>query len=178
MRKGRPLQHCSGTSHAITCILQASSARLLCLPAHHKKAKLRSGCPVSISLETLGDRWSLLIIRDLMVRGLRTFKDFQESGEGIATNILAERLIRLEVAGIITATREEEDRRRISYRLTQKGIELAPVLLELLIWGVRHEKTDAPAGLARKLEQQRPEFLKEIKRRWREEDPNPLLPRF
>lgn len=142
------------------------------------KLTRRSGCPVSISLEVLGDRWSLLVIRDLMVRGLRTFKDFQESGEGIATNILADRLIRLERAGIITANREEDDRRRVIYRLTEKGIELAPVLLELLIWGMRHEKTSAPAGLARKLESQRREFLREVNRRWREQDPNPLLPRF
>jgi len=56
------------------------------------KSKRRSGCPVSISLERFGDRWSLLIIRDLMVRGFRTFKDFEESGEGIATNILTDRL--------------------------------------------------------------------------------------
>ena len=56
------------------------------------KNKHRSGCPVSVSLEVLGDRWSLLIIRDLMVRGFRTFKEFQESGEGIASNVLAERL--------------------------------------------------------------------------------------
>ena len=61
-----------------------------------KPKKRRSGCPVSISLELLGDRWSLLIVRDLMVRGFRTFKDFQESGEGIATNILADRLEKLE----------------------------------------------------------------------------------
>jgi DNA-binding HxlR family transcriptional regulator len=126
----------------------------------------------------LGDRWSLLIIRDLMVRGLRAFKDFHESGEGIATNILADRLIRLEVAGIITATTEKEDRRRVDYHLTQKGIELAPVLLELLIWGAKDETTSAPAGLSRKLKKQRPEFLKEVKRRWREQDTNPLLPRF
>ena len=61
----------------------------------------RSGCPVSISLEILGDRWSLLVIRDLMVRGFRTFKDFLGSGEGIATNVLSDRLQKLEAAGLI-----------------------------------------------------------------------------
>lgn len=138
----------------------------------------RSGCPVSISLEVFGDRWSLLIIRDLMVRGLHSFRDFQESGEGIATNILADRLNRLEAAGIVTSKTEEGDRRRINYRLTKKGIELAPVLLELLIWGAKHEKTSAPTGLAEKLEKRRHEFLEEVRRRWREEDSSPLLPRF
>ncbi len=119
------------------------------------KSKHRSGCPVSISLEMFGDRWSLLIIRDLMVRGFRTFKQFQESGEGIATNILAERLKRLEAAGIITAEAEETDARRVNYRLTEKGIDLAPVLLELLIWGARHENTGAPCALIEELESAR-----------------------
>src|SRR5215831_3986547 len=82
------------------------------------KSKPSSGCPVNISLERIGDRWSLLIIRDLMVRGYRTFKEFQESGEGIATNILADRLQTLEAAGIITAEIQETDGRRVNYRLT------------------------------------------------------------
>ncbi len=99
------------------------------------KSERRSGCPVSISLEMFGDRWSLLIIRDLMVRGFRTFKEFQESGEGISTNILADRLRKLEATGIITAEVEDTDGRRVNYRLTEKGIDLAPVLLELLILG-------------------------------------------
>ena len=99
------------------------------------RPKRRSGCPVSISLEIFGDRWSLLIIRDLMVRGFRSFGEFESSGEGIATNILADRLRQLEAAGIISREMEEEDRRRVNYRLTEKGIDLAPALLELLIWG-------------------------------------------
>src|SRR6185437_13333047 len=98
------------------------------------KIKSRSGCPVSISLERFGDRWSLLIIRDLMVRGFTTFKQFQNAGEGIATNILADRLQKLVGEGIITAEAEERDGRRVNYRLTEKGIALAPVMLELLIW--------------------------------------------
>ena len=64
-----------------------------------RQTRHRSGCPVSISLEMLGDRWSMLIIRDLMVRGYKTFKDFEEAGEGIATNILADRLQKLEGRG-------------------------------------------------------------------------------
>src|ERR1700741_2452875 len=98
----------------------------------------RSGCPVSISLEGFGDRWSLLIVRDLMVRGFRTFKEFQNSGEGIASNVLADRLRKLKEAGIVIAESEGADGRRVYYRLTDKGIDLAPVLLELLIWGAQH----------------------------------------
>jgi len=140
--------------------------------------KRRSGCPVSISLEHFGDRWSLLIIRDLMVRGFRTFKDFQESGEGIATNILSNRLQRLETSGIITAELEVSDGRRVNYRLTEKGIDLAPVLLELMIWGARHEQTGAPGGLIAKMEKNRGLVLAEVRRRWRERDPVAFLPSF
>lgn len=125
-----------------------------------------------------GDRWSLLIVRDLMVRGYRTFKDFHESGEGIASNILADRLRRLEAAGIVTAEPEEADARRVIYRLTEKGIDLAPVLLELLIWAARHEQTGAPGALIERMAKDREGFLAEVRRRWRERDPSPLIPRF
>ena len=108
------------------------------------RSNCRSGCPVSVSLEIFGDPWSLLIVRDLMVRGYRTFKEFHQAGEGIATNILADRLRKLEAAEIIVAEAMAADGRRVNYRLTEKGIDLAPVLLELLIWGARHEKTEAP----------------------------------
>jgi DNA-binding HxlR family transcriptional regulator len=133
---------------------------------------------VSISLDIFGDRWSLLIIRDLMVRGFRHFKQFQESGEGIATNILAGRLQRLEAAGIITAEAEGSDGRRVNYRLTDKGIDLAPVLLDLLIWGARHEDTGIPCAPIAKMEKNREQVLAEVRRRWRERDSTPLLPKF
>lgn len=142
------------------------------------KSKRRSGCPVSISLEKFGDRWSLLIIRDLMVRGYRTFKEFQDSGEGIASNILTDRLQNLEASGIITAEVEEADGRRVNYRLTKKGIDLAPLLLELLIWGARHEETSAPCALIAQMENCREQVLAEVRRRWRERDPTPMIPRF
>jgi DNA-binding HxlR family transcriptional regulator len=142
------------------------------------KGQRRSGCPVSISLETIGDRWSLLIVRDLMVRGFHTFKDFERSGEGIATNILADRLTKLEAAGIITAEVEPEDARRVNYRLTEKGIDLAPVVLDLLIWAARHEQTAAPRALIRNMQQNREAVLAEVRRRWTEKDNTPLLPKF
>jgi DNA-binding HxlR family transcriptional regulator len=133
---------------------------------------------VSISLEIFGDRWSLLIIRDLMVRGYRSFKQFQEAGEGIATNILADRLRKLEASGIIFSEKGETDKRRLNYRLTEKGIGLAPVLLELLIWGARHEPTAAPCAFIEKMERNREHVLNEVRRRWREGDSTPLIPRF
>jgi DNA-binding HxlR family transcriptional regulator len=142
------------------------------------KSKQRSGCPVSISLEVFGDRWSLLIIRDLMVRGLRTFKEFQGSGEGIASNILADRLRKLEAAGIITGEVEKTDGRKVNYRLTEKGIDLAPALLELLVWGARHQETGLPCALIEEMAKNREAVIAEARRRWRERDLTPLIPRI
>jgi DNA-binding HxlR family transcriptional regulator len=133
---------------------------------------------VGISLDLVGDRWSLLIVRDLMVRGLGTFKDFQEAGEGIATNILADRLKKLEAAGVITASPEPTDARRVRYRLTEKGIDLGPVLAELLLWGARHENTSTPAELITQLQADRAGFLAEIRRRWQQNTTSSLIPRF
>jgi Predicted transcriptional regulators len=125
----------------------------------------------------LGDRWSLLIVRDVMVRGYRTFREFQRSGEGIATNILSDRLRKLELAGILT-TEPAEDGRSTHYRLTPKGIALAPVLLELLIWAGNHEATGAPAPFIEQMEHNRAAILAETYRRWKERDPSPLIPPF
>ncbi len=146
--------------------------------AGKSQSERRSDCPVSISLEMLGDRWSFLIIRDLMVRGRRRFKEFQAAGEGIATNILADRLRKLEAARIITAGIEKTDGRKVNYRLTEKGIDLAPVLLELLIWGARHEETAAPCAVIDEMEKNRQQVLVETRRRWQEQDPTPILPKF
>ena len=140
--------------------------------------KRRSDCPVSISLDLLGDRWSLLIIRDLMVRSYRTFKEFQQAGEGIASNILTDRLRMLEANDIIEQEPEPTDRRRVNYRLTERGIDLAPVLLELLIWGARHENTAAPCAVIDNMERNRDAVIAEARRRWQQRDPTPLLPKF
>jgi DNA-binding HxlR family transcriptional regulator len=113
-----------------------------------------------------------------MVRGFRTFKQFQESGEGIATNILTDRLRRLEASGIITRETEETDARRVNYRLTEKGIDLAPVVLELLIWSAHHEETGAPCAVIERMAKNRAAVLAEVRRRWRERDATPLLPKF
>ncbi|HTU32976.1 MAG TPA: helix-turn-helix domain-containing protein [Candidatus Acidoferrum sp.] len=141
-----------------------------------RKPQRRSGCPVSISLEILGDRWSLLIIRDLMVRGFRTFRDFEDGGEGIATNILADRLRRLRRAAIVETEQDPGDQRKINYRLTEKGIDLAPVLFDLLVWGASHEKTGAPQDVISEMARNRESVLAETRRRWQDRDPTPLLP--
>jgi DNA-binding HxlR family transcriptional regulator len=141
------------------------------------KSKRRSGCPVSRSLEVFGDRWSLLIIRDLMIRGLRNFKEFQQSGEGIASNTLTDRLRKLEKAGIISAEAGEADGRKVDYRLTEKGIDLAPVLLELLLWGAQYDDSGAPCAAIESMAKQRKAILAEVRKRWRNRDTTPLQAR-
>lgn len=114
----------------------------------------------------LGDAWTLLIVRDLMFKHRRTYKDFLEGGEGIASNILADRLLKLEVAGIVEKKRDPEDARRFVYRLSGKGIDLAPVLVELVLWSARHETTDAPVSAVRAIRKDRDAFIARVRRGW------------
>ena len=134
-----------------------------------KKArpKRRSGCPLNASVEILGDRWSLLIIRDMMLRGFRSYKEFLESYERIATNILADRLRKLIAHGIITTARDQSDGRKLIYSLTAKGINLAPVLTEMVLWAARHEDTGNQA-LVRQIQEDKQQFLIAIRQRWAE----------
>ena len=125
----------------------------------------------------LGDRWSLLIIRDLMFRGFRTYRELLESEEGIATNILADRLRRLEQCGIISIEQDTTDRRKLFYRLTAKGMDLAPVLVELILWGARYEDTAAPPALLRKMEKNRAEFLSDLRARWESGESSSVIPK-
>jgi DNA-binding HxlR family transcriptional regulator len=127
----------------------------------------RSGCPISIALELFGDPWSLLIVRDLMFKGLRTFKEFQAAGEGVATNILSDRLTRLEAAGILTQRRDPADARRVLYGLTRKGTDLAPILVELVLWSARYEKTEAPPRIVREMRTRRPQVIARLQRVWK-----------
>ena len=137
------------------------------MPKINSGPKRRSGCPLNASVETLGDRWSLLIVRDMMLRGSRTYKEFLDSYEGIATNILADRLRRLEAHGIITAEPDPSDGRKLIYLLTAKGIDLAPVLTEMVLWAARHEKTENQA-LVRQIQQNKKQFLAAVRQRWAE----------
>jgi DNA-binding HxlR family transcriptional regulator len=135
--------------------------------APKKKAgsKRRSACPLNASVEMLGDRWSLLIIRDMMLQGARTYKTFLECYEGIATNILADRLKKLAACGIITTEPDPSDRRKVIYLLTRKGIDLAPVLTEMVLWAAAHEHTGNQA-LVRQMRSDKEKFLTRVRRRW------------
>jgi DNA-binding HxlR family transcriptional regulator len=106
----------------------------------------RSLCPVSCTLDAVGDRWSLLVVRDLM-RGKRRYAEFLESSEGIPTNILADRLKRLQAAGIISGRRYSVHPPRLEYQLTAKGEDLRPMIRAMVDWGVRHAGGRVPPPL-------------------------------
>jgi DNA-binding HxlR family transcriptional regulator len=113
----------------------------------------------------LGDRWSLLILRDMMLRGFRSYGEFLKSYEGIATNILADRLKKLIAHGIIITQRDANDGRKLNYVLTAKGIDLAPVLTEMVLWAARHEETENQE-LVRTMQKDKERFLAAIRQRW------------
>jgi DNA-binding HxlR family transcriptional regulator len=102
------------------------------------QAPLRSPCPIAGALDLIGDRWTLLVVRDLLFYGKRRFADFLSSPEGIATNILADRLERLERSGLVRRRRYREHPPREEYHPTARGRDLVPVLRELIHWGQRH----------------------------------------
>ena len=126
----------------------------------------RSSCPISIALEALGDTWSLLIIRDLMFKGRKTFKEFLEAEEGIASNILTDRLQRLEALAIVTKKSDPEDARKFDYRLTETGIDLASTMLEMILWSAKHFKTGAPPEILEQMINNRKRFLVQVRKTW------------
>ena len=106
----------------------------------------RSDCPINFALETFGDPWSLLLIRDIVYFGKKTYGEFLASEEGMATNILASRLARLEEQGILMKKPSGQDKRKEEYILTEKGLDLIPVLVEMANWSAEYDaQTGAPA---------------------------------
>jgi DNA-binding HxlR family transcriptional regulator len=114
----------------------------------------RSNCPINYAVEIIGDKWSLLIVRDIVYAGKRTHGEFMKSEEGIATNILADRLIRLECQEILEKQPDPADKRRDIYSLTEKGLGLIPFLLDLQLWsdafGPSYISRSAPLAAALK----------------------------
>ena len=123
-----------------------------------KNSKLRSNCPVNFGLETFGDKWSLLIVRDIVFWGKKTYSDFLKSDEGIATNILASRLVQMEQEGILIKTPHPTDKRKDVYTLTEKGLELIPLLVEIVAWSGKLIEWQAVAGTGT------PEQIRQVKR--------------
>ena len=133
---------------------------------HDTNIKRRSDCPLNVSLEIFGDRWTLLIVRDLMLKGRTRFGELLEGGEGIASNILTDRLGRLETYGLVQRRRDASDARRLTYRLTKRGIDLAPVLFEMILWAAQHEETAAPPEEVKAMERDRTGYLAVIREAW------------
>jgi DNA-binding HxlR family transcriptional regulator len=100
--------------------------------------KIRSDCPISCSLDVFGDRWSLLIIRDIMLRGKLSYSEFLTSEEKIATNILVNRLSVLEAQNILLKRVSPANKSKFIYSLTQKGIDLLPIIIEIMDWGAKY----------------------------------------
>lgn len=108
-----------------------------------KQIKRKSDCPINFALEIFGDKWTFLVVRDLMFKGKHFYGEFLLSEENIATNILANRLVLLETNGIISKSADPSHKQKIKYSLTQKGIDLVPLLVEFIMWSAKYDKQSA-----------------------------------
>ncbi|MBZ4188716.1 winged helix-turn-helix transcriptional regulator [Niabella beijingensis] len=131
--------------------------------------KRRSDCPISCSLDIFGDKWSLLIIRDVMLRGKSSYSEFLQSEEKIATNILTSRLSLLEEAQIVSKTVSPANRSKFIYRLTQKGIDLLPIIVELMDWGARYDVNCPRKELGKKIKKDKAAVIREYTQRLKSE---------
>ena len=104
-----------------------------------KQSGLRSHCPVNFGLEAIGDRWALLILRDIIFSGKRAYGEFLKSREGFSTNILASRLDHLLAEGILRRDGDAADGRKLRYSMTEKGLDLIPMIFEMILWSARHD---------------------------------------
>lgn len=123
----------------------------------------QSGCPIAFTLDVIGDKWSFIIIRDMIFRKRRYFSEFLEAKENIATNILADRLKKLEENGIITKTKDPNHQKKYIYRITPKGIDLIPMILEFILWGTENDpQTITPEKLYKRLYSNKQKFADEV----------------
>jgi DNA-binding HxlR family transcriptional regulator len=129
-----------------------------------KKSKIRNtGCPVAFALDIFGDRWSLVIIRDLLIKKFKTYGELLNCDEKIATNILSDRLKTLEQVGILTKHRDQENKRKYNYKLTNMGLELAAIITDMIVWSAKYDQqTKVPAGLLERILKDREGFILEL----------------
>jgi DNA-binding HxlR family transcriptional regulator len=124
----------------------------------------RSYCPISFALEIFGDKWSLLILRDLIFKDKVYYQDFADSEEGISTNILAERLERLKNEGLIHSKPDKENARKIIYSPTPKALDLIPIILEIIEWSAKYDiKTAAPKEFLKMLKRDRKALARQVR---------------
>ena len=132
----------------------------------------RSDCPISFTLDQVGDKWSLLIIRDILFSEKSLYGEFLDSDEGVATNILAHRLQRLVRAGILRKTPARTAETRKGYVLTPKGLDLLPILLDIIAWGAKYDpKSGAPPAFVERILRDRDGVLAEIQKKFKNPEP-------
>jgi DNA-binding HxlR family transcriptional regulator len=124
--------------------------------------KKRSDCPISCSLDVIGDKWSLLIIRDVMLRGKMSYSEFLNSEEGIATNILVSRLNILEAEEILVREVAPANKSKYIYSLTQKGVDLVPIIIELMDWGAKYNKNCPRKELGQRIKKDKAAVVREL----------------
>jgi DNA-binding HxlR family transcriptional regulator len=130
--------------------------------------KTRSSCGLSQSLDVFGDKWSLLIIRDLVYFGKETYGDLLKMQEGIATNILADKLVALEKEGLIIKEIFVGSKSKFKYKLTQKGVDIYPIIMEILVWAGKHcDVMPEQKALAKMTKEKRDAFVKEVMKKYK-----------
>jgi len=127
-----------------------------------KEINRRSDCPISYSLDFLGDKWSLLILRDMIFSGKSSYGEFQNSEEKIATNILADRLASLTANNFISKKESTQHKSKFVYTLTEKGISLLPILVEMNIWGTENDPENAGNEMTKLLKNDKAKAIKEL----------------
>ena len=134
-----------------------------------KETLSRSDCPISYALDLVGDKWTLLILRDMIFAGKSSYGEFLQTDEKIATNILADRLAALTANGFVTKTPSEENKSKFTYNLTEKGISLLPIVIELSIWGSKNSPSKVNTSISdvfkKDKEKKMKEFMKMLKKR-------------
>lgn len=131
------------------------------------KETCRSHCPIAFALDIFGDRWTLLVLRDLLFKGKTRYKEFLAAEEGVATNVLAERLRRLEEEGLVQKSHPQGGGRQFVYRPTAKALDLLPVLVEISLWSANYDPlTAAPPALMRQIRKDREAFIREVRKQF------------
>ncbi len=125
----------------------------------------RSDCPISCSLDIFGDKWSLLILRDVMLRNKFSFGEFLESEEKIATNILADRLSLLEAENILSKQVSPENKSKFIYHLTKKGIDLLPIIIEIMDWGAKYNPDCPRKEVGKRIKKDKAGLIKEYSKK-------------
>ena len=126
----------------------------------------RSNCPISNALDFFGDKWSLLILRDIILYSKSTYKDLQESDEKIATNILSDRLSKLESDDLIVREVHPKDKRKKVYKITKKGLDLTPILIEMILWSKEYyPETFVPEDFLQQIKEDKENLINQVKKR-------------